>query len=409
MKPEVFPRPRSGRFVLLIALGATLSLGAIIGGILLIIGRSTPLAALVDVDPGTVRLIAELIEERSRSGGSAFEMAEFADWAELEARGAPKPDLVLGADGVALRTGAYRELADAPERSIPSSLRKTGFDGKRRYAFPLQFDHFEIVYQRRRFAAAGLVVPRDLAELENAAAALSGPNFAPILVAGGETDDMLQFVGAMIEAMGGIEAYRAATAALAVSGDPGSVLDRELVRGLRLRDVLEKLLDWRKRGLLNASWFRLTANDFASLIESDRCAVACLELSYHRTLPTAVMERFAVGYFPAADAGARRALQSVALVGAVPAKAAHADAARALLYALAAPEAQTRLAEASGLAPAAAAAGASDSQATDTRFWLASLQGAMVDLGRAVRDTRAGRDELAAAFRAYFTVDGVGY
>jgi hypothetical protein len=405
--------------------GAAALAAGVVGAAYLAPRLRPPLIVTVGLDAASVRAVSALAAASAAAGGPKFRVAEVADWSGLSAKRAPKPDLVIGPDGLAARSGDFKPLAADSARALPDSMRSAGRDGERRYALPLQFDHFELLYSPNAFAAAKLAPPRDLAAL---AAALDKLGAAGALaLPGGEDDALLEFVGAWVEAWGGLAAYRSLAEALAAppaateglragdgpaaalaAGSAAPLLDRDL-GGLTLRRALDRLVEWRKLGRLHPAWFRMTANDFGSLLADGRIAVAALPLSLHRRQTAAVMERFEALVFPAAKADAPRGLQSVAWVGAVPAKSVHAAAAEAFLYSLASPASQTALAAASGLAPAAAVAETADRQAADARLWLAASQGPLVDLGRASCLGAVGRAALAQAFRDYFTVDGVGY
>ncbi|MGD9939270.1 MAG: hypothetical protein AB7T74_05665 [Clostridia bacterium] len=369
----------------------------------------TPAVAAIGVDKPSLKVLKKAIADTD----PAFTLIEYDDWSDWYkvAGRTPPADLVIGTDGAALRMNLdeWKTLENISGTNLPIAFRSVGKTKTSRYALPLQFDSYEVLYNNERLKTIQQTIPADLPGLETLASALSRPGFAPILVAGGEADSMTRFIGAMIEALGGIAAYEAAVELVSSTDNLSAILDNILIPGLSLRMVLDRIRSWAQAGWLRQDWFRITALDYAVLIETESCAIAFMDLSFHRTLQTDAVERYITGIFPSKSSTTERWLQTTAMIGAIPAKAIHTETGIKLLSFLSGKMIQDELAQSVGLVPANASAVTADLQASDARFALASASGVIGNLGHDCRPTDADREALAKSFRNYFALDGVGY
>ena len=328
--------------------------------------------------------------------------------------GRDRPDIVIGYAGAAMSANAslFAALPQGLEGRLPPPLRLAASTEGRAFAIALQADHFEFAYRAESLAAARLEAPADLAALEAAARRLASREDWPVFVAGGEDGSLLLLVTALVETEGGASASRALARALGAAPSLREALDAPLpgaAGDTSLREMLDGLVAWRERGLLHPEWYRMTHTDLAAFMERGMAPFVLMPLSLHRALPTRVVRQYESAAFPSGRSGASRSLAAPLLAAAAVELSPRRARALELLAALLGPEAQKRLCDATGLAPAAASAEALDRQASDARLWLAASRGALPDAGRASKPTGAARSALAREIRQYLEAGGAGF
>lgn len=322
-----------------------------------------------------------------------------------------KPDLVIGFANAAFRAAAakYAPTSEAAARRTPSVLRNLVTVDGRRAALPLLVDHFELatrVGTKGKGASDGrlgwdafLTLARDVAD----------PDRPSLFVAGGDDGTLLLLVGAMVDALAGPGVLEELSGELAGGSTLPDILDRT-IGDTRLRTVLDLLVALRREGVLHPEWFRMRFSDVAAFMKADRAPFVLMRLSEHRTVPLPIIRGYETGLSPVGrDAG--RVLQAPVIVGAVPEglNTRRKTAALALLERLLSDPVQKRLGDATGLAPASAAAEALDAQASDVRLWVAASGGAYPGLDRDAFEDKAAASAFAAELRTYVEAEGAGY
>ena len=325
-----------------------------------------------------------------------------------------RPDLVITYAGAALDGAAARfaPLPDALAGRIPPAIRDAAAQGGRRFALPLQADHFELAFRAERLAGRRIAAPASLAELESVARALAAAHDWPIFVAGGDDLSLLLLVSALVESEGGGSASKALAGALAGATSLDGALDAPLpgrTGETSLRGILDGLVRWRDEGLLHSEWYRMRGADLGAFMERGMAPLVLMPLSLHRTLPSREIRAYGSSAFPPGRGGAMRSLAAPLMVAAVVERSPRRARALEALTFLVGLEAQKRLCDRTGLAPAVASAEALDKQASDARLWIAASLGALPDAGRASKATGTARADLAREIRRYLEAGGTGF
>jgi len=282
------------------------------------------------------------------------------------------------------------ELAPQPTGLVPSSLRGPGvFEGKR-IAYPVAVDQVELAFRRDLFTRAGLVLEErvlNLLDLEKALKVLAANTFFPLVISGGSDKGLTDFVSVMVLSLGGRQAYLVWQQDLEDAGEAGwkpGDWSKELVPGFRFNQVLEKLADWKKQGLLHPEWFRFQERDTLTLLNNNVAAATVIRLSEHRAWPLATVRRLQASSFPAlSTAGAAEGIVGLLWMAAVPEKSRWNPQAKTWLKGLPNQVFQTQVLETWGLAPVNSTVSALDREANDLRFWAAASRGVLppLDLG----------------------------
>jgi hypothetical protein len=311
--------------------------------------------------------------------------------------------LLFAYDGAAAASLADRARQPAPPllAKLPSALRRAGLSGEVNYGMAVLLDHFEITWNRAFLNGKGLSRPGALSDVVRVAETSRRPGFWPIVCAGAEDATLLQLVGAMAEATEGSGAYWEIVKR-AAEGAPLSALLGET----RLKPTLDRLVDWRTRGLLHPEWIRMTEADVVSFMENDYSAFAFMTLSAHRRVPQKTIERYDSAYVPFGRQGDNRSFIAPTLLAIRLDKAAANRAVEALCARLADGATQTALTKTTGLAPTNASAEAGDRQANDARLWVASSQGPLPDIGTAAFADPAKLRAFARSLREYLESGG---
>ncbi len=315
-----------------------------------------------------------------------------------------KADLVFMYDGkTAAEVGAE---AVEPDESIlalmPSAMREAGKSGTQRYGIPILFDHFEIDWNVSLIGGRSLAKPNTLTELVKVSNAIKGKNLWPIVCAGGNDEDLLGFVGALVISESGLDAYEKL-----VTGASEKQPFAELVRTTALKNTLDTLIEWRTSGIIHPEWFRMKSADVSAFMQMDYSCFFAMSLSSHRLLDRKIVEKVLTIDFPTDRKELDRGILAPAIVAielrhSLPGN----RAAHRLVAALAQGPAQANISGASGLAPANSNAATADKQADDARFWIAASRKPFPDPATASLSDPAARAALAASIRQYLEFEG---
>lgn len=403
---------------ILLSAAALIALLVVIVAVLIVQARP-PVAGFYGAD-GASSAAIESLASSARFRGLGF---EFVDMESPEGRGLPlvgkgAPALLFSCDGIvgAGDTGSLARLAEEPAQAMPGSLRRLGMAEDGRYAYPLAIDHFELSYDQELFASKGLAAPQDLDAFLRTAASLSAGGAPSLLCAGGDDAILINLIGALVEARGGIDAAQALIALAYMDGKLGSLLDLSLGLDsaggdISLRTELDRLVALKADGVLHPEWFRFKADDLAAFMERGLAPFALMMLSGRRLLDQRLASRYIGSPFPSGKPGSPRAPRFTVLLATVNAAAPkrHRDAAMEFLGYVVSAAGQKQLVGANGLAPAHASAETLDEQASELRLWAAASRVVLPEPGWAMAGSGASRAALAAELRAYIEAGGAGY
>ena len=288
---------------------------------------------------------------------------------------------------------------DIPQRifeSIPSSLRD-----KKKKCIPIVLDHCELSFYSKVLTDTNTTIPYSFSSYKEYLKVAKGKVFSPFFCNGAEDRILIDLMGAIVLAEGGLKAYNKLIDELRKVESLEALLDVKLdEKDLTMRSILDMLKEWPKEGYTHPSWYNGRGNDLVYFAESNQLGSFFTLLSEHRKIPYNVIKNFESSLFPAEvnanNYGLIAPAVSVMLLS---------DNSNCKRYigAFFTEEAQTEFSDKTNLAPVHYRAQAYDRQADDVRFWAASCAGGAVpDLYLAVYQRRP--DDLAkmcAEIRGY--------
>ena len=288
---------------------------------------------------------------------------------------------------------------DIPQRifeSIPSSLRD-----KKKKCIPIVLDHCELSFYSKVLTDTNTTIPYSFSSYKEYLKVAKGKVFSPFFCNGAEDRILIDLMGAIVLAEGGLKAYNKLIDELRKVESLEALLDVKLdEKELTMHSILDMVKEWPKEGYTHPSWYNGRGNDLVYFAESNQLGSFFTLLSEHRKIPYNVIKNFESSLFPAEvnanNYGLIAPAVSVMLLS---------DNSNCKRYigAFFTEEAQTEFSDKTNLAPVHYRAQAYDRQADDVRFWAASCAGgALPDLYLAVYQRRP--DDLAkmcAEIRGY--------
>ena len=273
---------------------------------------------------------------------------------------------------------------EIPQRileSMPRSLRN-------KKCAPILLDHLELAFSTKVLKETGLEIPSSFSAFIDFLKTAKGKVFSPFFCNGAEDRILIDLVGELILAEGGLTAYNKLIAELRKAESLEEVIDVKLTdKGLTLRSVLDLLDEWPEEGYTHPAWFNGLGNDLLFFAEAGQLGSFYTLLSEHRKIPYNVIKNFESSLF-APDVGA----EDYGLVAPALSVMLISDNANCKRYITAyfTEDAQAEFSNLTNLAPVHYQAQAYDRQADDVRFWAASCAGgALPDLYLAVYQRRA--------------------
>ena len=288
---------------------------------------------------------------------------------------------------------------DIPQRifeSIPSSLRD-----KKKKCIPIVLDHCELSFYSKVLTDTNTTIPYSFSSYKEYLKVAKGKVFSPFFCNGAEDRILIDLMGAIVLAEGGLKAYNKLIDELRKVESLEALLDVKLdEKDLTMRSILDMLKEWPKEGYTHPSWYNGRGNDLVYFAESNQLGSFFTLLSEHRKIPYNVIKNFESSLFPAEvnanNYGLIAPAVSVMLLS---------DNSNCKRYigAFFTEEAQTEFSDKTNLAPVHYRAQAYDRQADDVRFWAASCAGGAVpDLYLAVYQRRPDNlAKMCAEIRGY--------
>lgn len=285
------------------------------------------------------------------------------------------------------------EIPSKITESMPSSLRN-------KKCAPILLDNCELAYSKDVVEKTGGNLPNSFPGFLNYISDAKAYTFSPFFINGADDRVLTAFVGNIIEAIGGVEAYKALIKALQ-SGTPfDQVFDLELTStGLSLGKVLESLKDWPDQGYTHPAWYSAQSNDVIYFAEEGHTAVFFTFLSEHRKIAYNTISRYEAFLLPPASSTIEYGIIAPAMCVMLLSENSNA---RRYIAEFFTEEAQAQLSNQTKLAPVNSRVQAYDRQADDVRFWAASCPGgALPDLYLAAFQRNPARfTEFAAMVRS---------
>ncbi len=209
---------------------------------------------------------------------------------------------------------------------MPISIRTAVKTGNRLTATPILLDHFQFSYNINMLRNLGLSIPSNFTDLEATAQTIldnrQGTSaIAPILCAGGNDDDLVQFFSSMVETMHGIENYEIAQAFLEQSIDEvkkSDSIDTSFFDAFfalpQVHDTLQYIVTWERRRFLSSSWLSLTRDDIERAMTNNSAIFAFLPFSAYEALEQGAKNAYAPWFMPSGGTRETRYLVAPSIV-----------------------------------------------------------------------------------------------
>ena len=261
---------------------------------------------------------------------------------------------------------------DIPQRvleTMPTALRN-------KKCVPILLDHCELAYYTKTLKETGLEIPASFKNYQAFLNAAKSKVFSPYFCNGAEDRIMIDFIGALVMAQGGLKAYNKLIDELRINNSLDAVLDVKLdEKKCTLRSILDMLKNWPKEGITHPSWYNGRGNDLLFFAEDAQLGSFFTLLSEHRKIPYNVIKNYESAMFPVNVSPANYGLIAPALSGMLLSDNSNAKRYIANFFT---EETQTEFSDKTNLAPVHSRAQAYDRQADDVRFWAASCAGGAV-------------------------------
>ncbi len=260
--------------------------------------------------------------------------------------------------------------------SMPSSLRN-------KKCVPILLDHCELAYSKDVISKTIENMPSSLPTFLNYLNQAKNHVFSPFFCAGADDRVLTAFVGSLIEAMGGVKAYKNLITELKNGTDFEELLDKDLgAPNVTLRSVLDMLKSWPKEGLTHPAWFNGQKNDLLYFADDNHIGVFFTFLKDHRNIPYQTISKYESFVVPPVSSTIEYGIIAPAISCMLLTDNSNCKRYLAEFFT---EDAQADLSNLTKLAPVHSRAQAYDRQSDDVRFWAASCPGgALPDLYLAV-------------------------
>ena len=318
-------------------------------------------------------------------------------------------NLILAADGYALEK-ALACITEEPvlpynlTSGMYSSMREAvvSSEGKIK-ALPLLFDNLEIDINISEFKMSGLERIATWKDIEQLARKIHSEEYAPISFAGADSVFLLDFIGAMGEALEGVDAYNKATEILKKSisnGVESDSFDAEelynqlfIVPDAPLPYTFYYLKQLVEKGLIPKASREFVQQDINSMANYRKTDIFITTLSAHRTFEGRALSAFSSIYVPSTRTPDQRAFTATTTY-AIPLVS--NEKTSVIVEKLIAPEVQESLCRTTGLAPVLSNSRVPDKQSDDARYWIASTTKPLAGLGHEAAFTSLQLNQLSS-------------
>ena len=278
--------------------------------------------------------------------------------------------------------------------TLPTSL-------KNNKCVPIFLDHFELAYNKEVVENTTQAIPNSFPAFLNFLSQAKSKVFSPFFCAGADDRTLTAFVGAIVEAIGGVQSYDALIKELRNGTDFDELLDKNLeLTNLTLRSILDPLRTWPKEGYTHPAWFNGTDNDLVFFAKEDQVGVFFTNLQKHRKIEYNVITKFESYVLAPSSSTIEFGIIAPAVCGMLISENSNAKRYLAEFFT---EDAQEEISDKTRLAPVHLRAQAYDRQADDVRYFCASCPGgALPDLYLAVfQRNPKGFTEFAGKIRSY--------
>ncbi len=305
---------------------------------------------------------------------------------------------------------------------MPISIRTAIKTGNRLTATPVLLDHFQLSYNVNALRNLSSSIPANFTDFEAVSQNMlnnrqGNTSVAPILCAGGNDDDLVQFFSAMLETMHGVGNYEIAQVYLEQSlqeirrGDEltTSSFDSFFELG-QVYETLRYIAMWKQNGYLSSAWLSLTRDDIERAMTNNSALFAFLPFSAYENLSQTTKNNYAPWYMPSGGIRETRYLVAPSVVVMEfsyvksPLQSARQSAkknnlAASIISELVSGFAQAQLSEATNLVPVNATATIQEEGPGETRQLFTLADGIISDIATATFAQQSDKALFAQSLR----------
>ena len=247
---------------------------------------------------------------------------------------------------------------------------------------PLLLDDFETLYNIKLLSSTEMTVSATMADMLSFVEKNSTNRRFSIGCPGKDDKTLGMFISSFMESVysaSSLEKLKKAIQNAEKSSNVDAIFDSVLNASgnEEFKNILDRLGQWKKSGLLHSEWYAMTQQEVEYLMESDFFSIVFMPLSMHRNIPYRTIEKYTESFFPADRQEGKdpeRSLVFSILTGTVIKNKYEEKSAVSMdiLSKLVTLENQAAIAESTGLAPVSSTAETSDKQASNARLWAAA-------------------------------------
>ena len=268
--------------------------------------------------------------------------------------------------------GEVTDTLEASSAEIPSKLLDTIPSSlKNKKCIPILLDHCELAYNKAVVQNTIENLPLSLPAFYKYLNQAKNQVFSPFFCAGGEDRILAAFVGSLIEASGGVGAYKNLINELR-SGTPFEELLNKDLGKTSLASVLDMLKSWPEEGLTHPAWYNGQKNDLIYFAHDNHLGVFFTFLHDHRSIPYETISRYEAFVLPPVSSTTEFGIIAPAISCMLLTDNSNCKRYLAEFFT---EETQIELSNLTKLAPVHLRAQAYDKQADDVRYWAASCPG----------------------------------
>lgn len=288
---------------------------------------------------------------------------------------------------------------------MTSSIKQLVEEKKQKiYSVPLLIDNYELDVNLEKFYSSNIKQLNVLSDLEKLAKVTKSSTPSPIVFAGADDERLINFFGALIEAVSGSETLNSAKIKISNKIAEGKVSQNDfydLLTGLtgskgELNDTFKILKNWQNQGLLPKNITSITTKDITAFLQADLSTAAFMTLSDHREIERDIISNYSSVYYPALQQNVPRSFTSP-VIFAVPLS--KDKVSQKAVYKLS-DELQTKLSAATGLAPVQANCPVPDVQADNVRYWVAASGTPVTPFAQSLFVSKQQQNSFAEALRS---------
>lgn len=275
-------------------------------------------------------------------------------------------------------------LTEALKDSAKTILKKSyevqpsSFRNKQNGALNILLNHYEIAYNKQLLSQVGMEYPENFAQFEAFLESMEQKVFCPFICEGSNDEVLINFIGSLFESYAGTAGYNEFAKKVQKASSFEDLLDDSVASGVSLRQLLDMLKTWPKKGYTHPAWMNATKADINLFMEQDQVAVVYTSLEEHRKMAYQNVEKYEACRFPIEN---EKTAHGVIAPAVVCTKTNNRFDLDKLIYSLVVPENQETLSYETELAPVSSRGQAYDRQADDVRFFAAACNdGPLPDL-----------------------------